>query len=71
MDLKISLRKQNIKPGENCEDYIEDLTNMNLLAGMNSDELSQSLIRRLPDNLKWQIVDFNHKTMEDTVERYS
>ena len=45
------------------------MTNLSLLAGMSSDELSKSLIRGLPDDLKWQVVAFNPKTMEDTVER--
>ena len=45
------------------------MTNLSLLAGMSSDELSKSLIRGLPDDLKWQVVSFNPKTIEDTVER--
>ena len=37
--------------------------------GISRDELSKSLIRGLHDDLKWQIVAFNPKTIEDTVER--
>ena len=63
------LENRKLKPGENFEKYIEDMTNLSLLAGMSSDELSKSLIRGLPDDLKWQVVAFNPKTIEDTVER--
>ena len=45
------------------------MTNLSLLAGMSSDELSKSLIRGLPADLKWQVEAFNPKTIEDTVER--
>ena len=63
------IENRKLKPGENCDKYIEDMTNLSLLAGMSSDELSKSLIRGLPADLKWQVVAFNPKMMEDTVER--
>ena len=63
------LENTKLKQGENCEKCIEDMTNLSMLAGISSDELSKSLIRGLPDDLKWQVVAFNPKTMEDTVER--
>ena len=63
------LKNKKLKPSENCENYIEDMTNLSFLAGMSSDELSKSLIRGVPDDLKWQVVAFNPKTIEDTVKR--
>ena len=68
MELYLSPRNRKLKPCENCGKHKEDMTNLSLLAGMSSGALSKSLIRGLPDDLKWQVVVFT-KTMEDTVER--
>ena len=62
------IENRKLKPGENCDKYIEDMTNLSLLAGMSSDELSKSLIRWLPADLKWQVVAFNPKTKSSMIK---
>ncbi len=63
------IENRKLKQGETCDKYIEDMTNLSLLAGMKQDELSKCLIRGLPEDLKWNVIAFNPKTIEDTIER--
>ena len=67
----ISQRIENkrLLPGESCEKYISDMTELSLLVGMEDNEFQKCLIRGLPEQLKWHVVEFNPKTVEETVQR--
>ena len=67
----ISQRIENkrLLPGESCEKYISDMTELSLLVGMEDNEFQKCLIRGLPEQLKWHVVGFNPKTVEETVQR--
>ena len=45
------------------------MTELSLLVGMEDNEFQKCLIRGLPEQLKWHVVGFNPKTVEETVQR--
>ena len=64
---KIEDRK--LVPGESCEQYISDMTELSLLCGMDEAEFRKCLIRGLPEQLRWYVVGFDPRTVEETIKR--
>lgn len=63
------LEQRVLRDNENVDSFIQDMTSLAVQAGVPSSELSRCLIRALPDDLKWQVIAFNPKTVEETIER--
>ena len=63
------LENRKLVSSEYAEKYIEDMSDLGILVGIEDIELSKALIRGLPTRLKWHVVSFNQTRLSETIQR--
>ena len=63
------LENRKLQTGETCTSYINNLLELAQLTNLSETELCKSILRGLPEKLRWQVVSFNPKTMDETIQR--
>lgn len=56
-------------PNQSAEDFISHMSSLALLTGASDEELRKSILRGLNDKLRWQVINFNPKTLTETIQR--
>ena len=62
------LENRKLQTGETCTSYINNLFELTQPTHLCETELCKSILRSLPGQLRWQVVSFNPKTSDATIQ---